>query len=83
MTPPHLVLLGPGLAHLNVLLRLPREFTVTLVSEGPQQLYRSMLPGVPAQEYTSAADAHVIELRDGRSLPSDVLSINVGATRSA
>ena len=78
---------------------------MTLVSEGPQQMYSGMFPGVLAQEYSAAeatidlsalcartnatlevsgarrvdADAHVVELRDGRFLPYDVLSINVGA----
>lgn len=99
-----LVLVGPGLANLQVLARL-RGAEVTLVSEGARQTYSGMLPGVVAGQYgveeasidlvklcsslgvkleTSAAvhldlATQTVELGDGRHLPFDLLSINVGA----
>ncbi|MES2424928.1 MAG: FAD-dependent oxidoreductase [Pseudomonadota bacterium] len=59
--PRHLVLLGAGHAHLQVLVRLARlsrarraQLRVTLVSPYPLQLYASMLPGFVAGHYTLA-----------------------------
>jgi len=102
---PRLVLLGPGLANLQVLRRIAGAVDVTLVSEGRTHAYSGMLPGVLAKQRALTAasidlvelcarrsvkleasgakklflDEKTVELRDGRRLPFEVLSINVGA----
>jgi len=105
MSRPRLVLVGPGLAHLQVLTRVKHDADVTLVSEGRQHTYSGMLTGVIAKQHApseatidlealcsqstaqleaSGASRLLLEdrcvlLRDGRRLPYDVLSVNIGA----
>ena len=60
-------LVGPGLAHLQVLTRLKPGADVTLVSEGRHHTYSGMLPGVVAGQHSLAEASLDLEALCSRS----------------